>query len=399
MPQVRYRAACMATDLPLQAFSYSAPTLVHFGPGSLARLGPALKRLGVHRALLVCDARLSELDLGTRVAEASLGRVAGVWTRVEPDAPRASVEAAAEEARRLGADAIVALGGGSAMDTAKAAALLAPRGGDLARWEGVSKVEHRPLPVVAIPTTAGTGSEVSSVAVVKDDALGRKLVILDRSLHPEVALLDPTLVVPLPPGMTAATGLEALSRVIEGLVSAHRQPLGDAIGLECVRILRAWLPRANENPSDVEARGFTLLASAMAGQVVSMGPSGVAHAAANALGVGWGIHHGTASAALLPWSIRFNAGHAGAAAMYARCAAAFGVPAGKDDESTAHALADAVERFAADLGLSTRLGALGVAAGDLKRLGELAFADPSHALNPVQVKDASAFSNALQTIL
>lgn len=390
----------MANDLPLQPFSYSAPTLVHFGPGSLARLGSSLKRLGAHRALLVCDARLAADDLGTRAAEASQGRVGGVWTRVEPDAPRASVEAAAEEARSLGADAIVALGGGSALDTGKAVALLAVHGGDLARWDGVGKVERRGLPVVAIPTTAGTGSEVSSVAVVKDAAQGRKLVILDRVLHPEVALLDPTLLANLPAPLTAATGLDALTHVIEGMVSTYRQPMCDAIGLECVRIIRAWLPRSVQNPQDQEARGWMLLASSMAGQLVSMTYSGVAHAVAHALGLGWGVHHGTANAALLPWSIRYNAGHADAAAMYARCAQAFGVPASADgDRAAALALADAVERFVGELGLSTRLGALGVGKGDLGKIGELAFADPSHAPNPVRVESAQALGEALQTIL
>ena len=389
----------MADDLPLKPFSYSAPTLVHFGAGSLARLGSSLRRMGASRALLICDAALAQRDVATRAAEASQGRVAEVWSGVERDAPRASVEAAAEEARSLEVDAIVALGDGSVLDTGKAAALLAKHGGDLARWDGVSRVERPGLPVVTIPTTAGTGSEVSSVAVVTDSALGRKLVLVDRALHPQVALLDPALTTGLSPALTAATGLDALAHVVEGLVSTWRHPLGDAIGLESVRLIRAWLPRAVAAPADLDARGTMLLAASMAGQLVSATYSGVGHAVANALGIGWGISHGTGNAVALPWSIRFNTGHPEAAAMYARCAAAFGVPVSGDARATALAFSEAVERFVAELGLATRLSALGLKEEDLDRLGSLAFADPLHASNLVKVESAQALADSLRSIL
>jgi alcohol dehydrogenase class IV len=141
------------------------------------------------------------------------------------------------------------------------------------------------------------------------------------------------------------------------------------------------------------------LAASMAGQLVSMTFTGVAHAVAHALGVGWGVHHGTANALLLPWAIRFNAGHPEAAAMYARCAGAFGLPDAGDDRAAALAFADAVEQLVRDLGLPTRLGVLGVGAGDLRRLGELAFADPSHSTNPVKVDGAHVFAESLQALL
>jgi alcohol dehydrogenase class IV len=389
----------MAADLPLKPFSYTAPTLVAFSPGALGKLGAHLKRLGASRALLVCDAHLASIDLAGRATEAAEGRVAGVFSGVLPDAPRASVEAGAEEARRLGADAVVALGGGSALDTGKAVALLAKHGGDLARWAGTAKVRVPGLPVVAIPTTAGTGSEVTNIAVLKDAELGRKLVILDRVVYPQVAVLDPSLTLGLPRALTAATGLDALTHAVEGVVSTHRQPICDVLGLECVRLIRTWLPRAAEAPGDLEARGWMLLAASMAGQLVSMAFPGVAHAVAHALGVGWGVHHGTANALLLPWSIRFNAGHPEAAVMYARCAAAFGLPAAGEDRAAALAFADAVERLVSDLGLATRLGALGVGAADLRRLAALAFADPSHSTNPARVEGAHVFEESLRALL
>jgi alcohol dehydrogenase class IV len=252
---------------------------------------------------------------------------------------------------------------------------------------------------VAIPTTAGTGSEVSNIAVLKDEARSRKLVIMDRAVYPSVAILDPRLTLKLPPKLTAATGLDALTHAIEGVVSRYRQPLCDALGLECVRLVRTHLGRAVEEPSDLDARGHMLVAASMAGQLVSMTYSGVAHAVAHALGLGWGVHHGTGNAVALPWSIRFNAGDPASAAGYARCAAAFGLEAQPSDEAAALALADALERFTHDLGLPVRLSALGLTAADLPKVAALAFADPSHGPNPVAVKSADELREALERLI
>lgn len=387
------------TSSALPSFAYSAPTIVWFAPDGIARLGSYLKRLEVTRALLVCDPRVAAEGLADRVAEASHGRVREVWAHVEADAPVGAVLAGAEVAREHGADGIVALGGGSALDTGKAVALLARHGGDPARWDGANKVGAPGLPVVAIPTTAGTGSEASSIAVLKDAGGYRKLVILDRAVYPAVAILDPRLTVKLPPLLTAATGIDALTHAVEGVVSRYHQPVCDALGLECVRLVRANLGRAVAEPGDLEARGQLLLAASMAGQLVSMTWSGVAHAVAHALGLGWATHHGTANAVTLPWSIRFNAKDPPSAAMYARCAAAFGLLPSSSDEAAALALADAIERFTADLGLPTRLGALGLRASELPRLAALAFADPSHGPNPIRVENAGALEKALERLL
>jgi 4-hydroxybutyrate dehydrogenase len=382
----------------LPSFAYSAPTIVWFAPNGLDRLASYLRRLGVQRGLLVCDVRV-ESALGARVLEASDGRIARAWAGVEADAPRPSVEAAAAEVAARGADAVVALGGGSALDTGKAAALLARHGGDVSAWDGAHRVPGPGLPVVAIPTTAGTGSEVTNLFVVKDVERARKLVVIDRAVYPSVAILDPRLTLELPPGLTAATGVDALTHAIEGLVSRFRQPVCDAIGLECVRVLSAFLPRVVRDGADLEARGRVLLAASMAGQLVSMTFSGVSHAVAHALGLGWDVHHGTANAIALPWSVRFNARDPGAAAAYARCAEAFGLAPSGSDEARALSLADALERFIAGLGLPARLSAVGVGPADLARLSELAFGDPSHRTNPVPVPDAVTLAGALATLL
>jgi alcohol dehydrogenase class IV len=210
-----------------------------------------------------------------------------------------------------------------------------------------------------------------------------------------VALLDPELTRSMPVRVTAATGFDALTHAIEGVVSTFHQPVCDAIGLECVRLIRRWLARAVGDGGDLEARGHLLLAASMAGQLVSLTFSGVSHAVAHALGVGWGVHHGTANAIALPWSIRLNARHPPSAAMYARCAEAWGLAPSADDAATAGALADAIEREVAALGLPSRLSAVGVTGADLPRLAERAFADPSHGPNPVKIAGADQLERLL----
>lgn len=382
----------------LPAFAYVAPTTVHFAPDALGRLGDYLRQLGVERALLVCDERLAAHGTAGKVAAASEGRIAHTFSRVQPDAPLDVVLRGAEEARRAEVDGVVAVGGGSSIDTGKAIALLVRHGGDLLRWEGVDKVGARGLPMIAIPTTAGTGSEASNSLVVKDTVSARKVTVLDTAVYPWAAILDPRLTVDLPVSLTAATGIDALTHAVEGVVSVLHQPICDAIGLECVRLIHAWLPRAIRDRADLDARGWMLLSATMAGQLVSMTFNGVAHAIAHALGVGWGVHHGTGNAIALPWSIRFNARSPEAAAMYARCADAWGLRRASDDVAATYAFADAVEEFVAELGLPTRLRAVQLSAADLPRVAELAFADPAHRPNPIPVTSAFDIEAALKNL-
>ncbi len=384
---------------PLPAFAYSAPTIVWSAPDGLARLGSYLKRAGVARALLVTDPGVAASGALDLVREAAAGRVVETWTGVRADAPKESVHAGAEVARASQIDGVIALGGGSAIDSGKAIALLAKYGGDVARWDGNNKIGTPGLPLVAIPTTAGTGAEVTNVCVLKDEAAEKKLVIFDRAVYPTIAILDPRLTVKLPPLLTAATGVDALTHAIEGISSKFAQPVCDAIGLECVRMVKAHLPRAVAHGDDLDARGQMLLAASMAGQLVSMTFVGAAHAVAHALGVGYGVHHGTGNAIALAWSVRLNAKEPRAAAQYARCADAFGVPRAATDEATALALADAFERFVASLGLPTRLAGAGIARADLARLAALAFADPSHHANAVAIASAAALESALDPLL
>src|SRR5262245_32350538 len=177
--------------MPLPSFAYTAPTIVWFAPDGLARLGSYLKRLGLSRGLLVTDAGVVKSGAIELVREAAGSKIAATWADVEADAPRESIEKGAAAARATEADCVFAGGGGSAIDSGKAIALVARHGGDVTRWDGVNKVGGPGLPVIAVPTTAGTGSEVSNVCVVKDAANARKLAICDRAVYPTLAILDP----------------------------------------------------------------------------------------------------------------------------------------------------------------------------------------------------------------
>jgi alcohol dehydrogenase class IV len=382
----------------LPAFTYCAPTTLSFGTDALDKLEGYLAQLGVARALVVCDPRLGAQGVTDRVRQAGGARIRQVFDRVQPDAPLDAIVRAAEEARALAIDGIVAVGGGSTLDTGKAVALLTVHDVDLLGWEGVDRVGGRGLPLVAIPTTAGTGSEATNILVVKDPATSRKISVIDAAVYPEVALLDPRLTVGLPAALTAATGIDALTHAIEGVVSVLHQPVCDAIGLECIRLIRTWLPRALRDGADLGARGFMLLSASMAGQLVSMTMNGVAHAIAHALGAGWGVHHGAGNAIALPWSIRYNCRSPDASAMYARCADAWGLPRLGDDVNTALTFADAVEQFISELGLATRLRAVQLGPSDLRRLAELAYADAAHQPNPVRMAGPEELEVALQSI-
>lgn len=387
----------MVAETPYpNAFTYTAPTTLWYAPDGLNRLASFLKRLNISRAMLVCDPGVEQAGLSAMSIAASGGRVVHTFAEVESDAPITNVEAGARAVSECNADGIVALGGGSTIDCAKAIALLARHGGDLRRWDGINRIGEPGLPLIAIPTTAGTGSEVSNIAVIKDVEQSRKLVLIDKAVYPLIAILDPRLTTGLPAIITAATGMDALTHAIEGMVSLYRNPICDGVGSESIRLIHKWLPVAVQHPENLQARSNMLLAASMAGQLVALTFGGICHAAAHALGIGCGIHHGMANALFLPWSIRFNARDPGVLALYDRAASAFGVGA---SENNAIALANSIEHMVQAMGLPTRLSQVGVGASDLKRLSELAFADPSHRPNPVSMAGPEVFEAAFQELL
>lgn len=305
------RAATEA-GLPLTSeniapFSFYTPTKIIFGAGTASGIGDLLFDLGVSVPLLVTDKNLSKAGLLAPIIEscASAGTpIPAIYDDVPSDSELAVCRRAVELAMKHNCDCVIAVGGGSVMDTAKVVDIALTFGGDILDYEGMNTLSAPLKPLIAVPTTAGTGSEVSAVAMIKDR--DTKLFFASRFMFPNIAVLDPTLITSLPPRLTAATGMDALTHCIESLSANSGSYIADATALEGVRILFKYLARATKHGDDLEARSATLIASTMAGVAFTNAGVGLVHALAHTIGAKYGTHHGITNAVLLPHGLLFN---------------------------------------------------------------------------------------------
>lgn len=372
------------------SFLHFAPTRLAFGLGAYKEAALELRALGKRRAMLVTDDVLARTtDLVERVKKSLGPTCVLVFTDVRPDSPTSIVDRGAALAREHEIDSLVSLGGGSAIDTAKGIAIAHTEGGSVLDHQGFQNLTRPTTPHVAIPTTAGTGSEVTRATVLLHESAQQKLIYADFHIFPRVALLDPELSVGMPASITAGTGLDALTHAIEAMHSQQREPIADALALQAIRYVRVHLPTAIRSPSDLDARGKMLLAATMAGQAFDNAQVGVVHAIAHSVGAMRHVHHGTANAIALPHCIRFNADEPSAAEAYREAAHAFGLDvAHVTPERAAHLLADAIEAFVAEVGLPTRLRDVGVTADDLDAIAQMSLTDASIVYNPKFAMDA-----------
>lgn len=377
----------MTYDATLSFISMNT-TRVVFGPGSSRDVREEIRALGCSRAVVVTDEGLAKgTDVPDRIRKALGDACAGVFSDVVPDSGVHVVDAGAAFARAQGADCVVSVGGGSAMDTAKGIAIVLREGGSLRDYEGFQVLRRRATPHVAIPTTAGTGSEVTYVAVIKDHEAHQKLLFGDYNIIPDTALLDPELTVGLPPHLTAATGMDAMSHAVEAIHSQQKQPIADGLALHAIRLVAEFLPRAVADGRDLVARGQMLIASNMAGVAFSNAQVGLVHAMAHTVGARYGIHHGLANSIVMPDVVRFNAGEV--AAVYRPVAAALGIAGGAlSDEECAAAVADRLADLASAIGLPRTLSSQGVPAEALPGLAEATLDDASIIYNGRAVLDA-----------
>lgn len=282
-------------------FDFMAPTEVRFGAGRLPEIGEAAK-LG-KKALLVSGRKFAKatglLDKVRRALEREGAEVVE-FAQVEPDPRFPTVEGGAEVCRAEGCDFVVAVGGGSAMDAAKAISVLATNDGRAADFVGVDKFDRDPLPLACVPTTAGTGSEVTRYSVLVDPETGLKRVIVSFRLLPKLAVLDPEVTLTLPRELTVSTGLDALCHAVEGLFSVNSSPLTDTLAIESVRTIWDALPKLVEALDDLELRTKMLYASLVAGYALNMTGTILAHGLGYTLTTDFGIPHGLASALMLP---------------------------------------------------------------------------------------------------
>lgn len=294
----------------MNPFTFNTAKSIEFGAGKLAVLGDAVHRLGATRILLVTDPGMLATGIVDR-ARAAL-RIAGieaeVFDRVEADPPEHVVLAAAEAATAFDADCIVGLGGGSSLDVAKLASVLALGEEKLKDIYGVGKARGPRLPLILVPTTSGTGSEVTPVAIVTTGA-SEKMGVSSPVILPDVALLDPELTLGLPAHVTAATGIDAMVHAIEAFTSVNpnNNPLSQNLARQALSLMGPALLKVINEPSDIDARSDMLLGSMLAGQAFANSPVGAVHALAYPLGGHFHIPHGLSNALVLPHVLRFNA--------------------------------------------------------------------------------------------
>jgi alcohol dehydrogenase class IV len=356
-------------------FSVYQPTRVVFGDGVIGELPLECKRLGIERAMVVTDRILREkTDVIARVEKVLGARLGGIYDGVIPDTGVEVIDDGARAARERGCDGLISVGGGSAIDTAKGMAIVLTEGGSIRDHQGASRLTRRQTPHISVPTTAGTGSEVSLYIVVKDHSAHEKMHFMDDRIIPDAAILDPSLTVGMPPQLTAATGMDALTHAIEAYTSINRNPIADGLALQAIRLIAEHLPRAVADGSDKVARGQMLLAANIAGMAFNSTGVGLVHAMAHVVGARHGVHHGTANAICLPHVIRFNSDELGA--RYRDVAEALGVDA-RDlgDEMAGEAAAQAVAQLNARVKLPPRLRDVGVPESDLDACAEHSLSD------------------------
>jgi alcohol dehydrogenase class IV len=361
------------------------------GRGLLDSVGFEFMKEGAQRVFVVTDATIRATGLVDRVEAGVVDgglEVAGVFDDVPQDSATTTVEACAAAALEAGADSLLAVGGGSVMDTAKVAAALFAHGGTVHDYEGIYALPRAedglgqplPLPPLAcIPTTAGTGSEVSMAAVVKDHEAKVKLELADFPLFPRLAILDPDSTRTLPPAIAASTGMDAMTHAIEGYVTPEWSAHNDATGLHALRLIRANLERAVHSPEDEDARGNMLIAASLA-ITLSLGAT---HSMSHPCGAHFGVPHGVANAINLPHVIRFNArGGDDVAERYRDVADALGAETGGSGEGLGDSLAEHVSALTRSLGLPQRLSEVGVPESGIPVLVEGAMGDGCTLLNP-----------------
>ncbi len=365
--------------------TFSFPTRIVFGVGATRQLPVCLQENGVRRPLVVTDPGLRAAPPFQAVESALRdgGIEYQVFAGVHPNPIEEDVVQAAESYRNAGCDSVIGVGGGSAIDVAKATVVLARQNGALADFEaqagGMDRMTGPYDPIIAIPTTAGTGSEVGRSSVITSHKLKRKIIIFSPWLMPKRAILDPELTVSLPPFLTAATGMDAFTHCLESLTCPVYHPLCDAIAIHGLELVIRYLERATRDGRDIEARGNMLVAAAM-GAIAFQKDLGATHSLAHPLSTEFGLHHGLANALCLPAVMRFN--REAAAPHYARLARIYGGHPSNDPENRQAAEAvHLVENMIDRLGIKRGLRNHGVPQESLQALSASAFADSCHKTN------------------
>jgi alcohol dehydrogenase class IV len=363
--------------------NWNYPTSVRFGAGRIAELPDACKVLGMKRPLLVTDPGLAKLPMIEQAVEICRSAELDISTfsNIQSNPTGENVENGVRSYRLGEHDGVIAFGGGSALDVGKAIAFMVGQTRPLWEFEDIGDNYLRAntphiAPIVAVPTTAGTGSEVGRASIITDEEAHSKKIIFHPKMLPGIAILDPELTVGLPPQITAATGFDALAHCLEAYCAPGFHPMADGIAVEGMRIIREWLPVATGEGTNIEARGNMLVAATMGATAFQKG-LGAIHSLSHPLGAYYNLHHGTLNGVVMPYVLAFN--RMEVEERLARLASYLGLKT-----STFDGLFAWILQLRSDLGIPHTLGDLGVTQEYLDQLVPLAVADPSTSGNPVK---------------
>ncbi|HEX8164855.1 MAG TPA: iron-containing alcohol dehydrogenase [Beijerinckiaceae bacterium] len=377
--------------------NWNYPTAIRFGAGRIAELPEAVRIAGIERPLLVTDSRLAAMAMVKDAAAAleAAGLPCAVFSDVRPNPVAANVEAGLKALREGGHDGVIAFGGGSALDVGKVIAFMAGQTRPMWDFEDVGDWWTRAdpsgiAPIVAVPTTAGTGSEVGRAGVVTDEATHTKKIIFHPLMMPKVTICDPALTVGMPPAITAGTGMDAFAHCLEAYCGASYHPLADGIAVEGMRLVRENLARAFADGSDIEARAH-MMAAAVMGATAFQKALGAIHALSHPVGAFYDTHHGMTNAVFMPYVLAFN--RPAVEEKIARLSAYLGLEASFD------AFLDFVLDLRRRIGVPHTLDGLGVDDDKAEMIAAMAPDDPTAGGNPVPLTRTSAlriFSDAME---
>ena len=362
--------------------TWSYPTQVRFGPGRIAELARACKSLGMSRPLLVTDPGLAALPMvrDALAANEAAGLPTGLFSDVKPNPLGRNVEDGQAAFRAGGHDGVIAWGGGSALDAAKAIAFMA--GQSKPMWDFEDRGDNWKAadpdgiaPILAVPTTAGTGSEVGRAGVILDESDHTKKIIFHPKMLPGIVISDPELTLGLPPHITAATGMDALAHCLEAYCAPGYHPMAEGIAVEGLRLIKDWLPRAVAEGTDLAARAHMLAAASMGATAFQKG-LGAIHSLSHPVGALYDTHHGLTNAVFMPYVLAFN--RPAIEARMTRLAAWLGL-----EDPSFQAVMDWVLALREALEIPHRLGELGVGDDRLDELSRMAAEDPTAPGNPV----------------
>lgn len=357
----------------------------YFGPGAREVLPQEISRMGYKKAFVATDKDLIKFGVAEKVLKVleNAGIPYEVFSEIKPNPTVSNVKAGVEAFAKSGADFIIAIGGGSSMDTAKAVGIITnnPEFADVVSLEGVADTKKKSVPIIALPTTAGTAAEVTINYVITDEENEKKMVCVDPNDIPVMAIVDAELMYTLPRGLTAATGMDALTHAIEGLITKGAWEMSDMFELKAIEMIARYLDTAVNEPQNAEARNGMAVAQYIAGMAFSNVGLGVVHGMAHPLGAIFDIPHGVANALLLPTVMEFNM--PAAIDKYVQIAKAMDVyTPGMSKEDAAQAAVDAVRALAVRVGIPQHLAELGIKAEDLNKLATAAAADVCTPGNP-----------------